>query len=251
MLTFKYFFIIILTVIKMNSLDLRRHNSSVIFQEILSGNNTVSGISRSTGISVLTVSNLIDDMVKRELLELYKLKEDNVGRRKNRYRPSDKHFVIFIEKCENYFSVFGISANNKMLFEFNYPIDNENYSYQDALTDLIENNIKRISCYNYCLKIFVSCDNIDEFHPIDDVVFTNINHLIATAYSDNNRSQLFEINDICILSLYSHIHTTSESAENVIKLLSFDDIYTFQGNLHFEKLNSLKIIVQRLIKKLI
>lgn len=235
----------------MNLFELKHRNALSVYQSILDGIDTLSGISKATGISLLTVSELANDMVRRELLDISKPKQDKVGRRVHRFKPSHKYFSIFIDKQAQYFSTIGISTNGIAVERFDYPLNYEKRTCQDVLTNHVLKRVKSSPSYKYCMAIYLLGAENDNFVLDDDIILINKEDLIAKSLADKNKAILLDFNGKCILSLYSNIHYTSADKETICKVLSFDSIYTFRGDLYYDSFEALTRIAKMNIESII
>ncbi len=235
----------------MNLFELKHMNALSVYQSILAGIDTLSGISKETGISLLTVSELANNMVKRELLDISKPKRDKVGRRVHRFKPSHKYFTIFIDKQNQYFSTIGISTNGTAVERFDYPLNYEKRTCQDVLTNYVIKRVKSSPSYKYCMAIYLLGAENDNFVLDDDIILINKEDLIAKSLVDKNKTILFDFNDRCMMSLYSNIHYTSADKETLCKVFKFDAIYTFRGDLYYEAFEALTRIAKINIESII
>ncbi|MBE6673743.1 MAG: hypothetical protein E7596_01395 [Ruminococcaceae bacterium] len=235
----------------MNLFELRHRNALSVYQSILDGIDTLSGISKETGISLLTVSELANDMVRRELLDISKPKRDKVGRRVHKFKPSHKYYTIFIDKQSQYFSTIGISTSGIAVERFDYPLNYEKRTCQDVLTNYVIKRVKSSPNFKYCMAIYLLGAENDNFVIDDDIIMINKEDLIAKSFADKNKTILFDFNDKYIMSLYSNIHYTTADKETICKVFNFDSIYTFRGNLYYESFDALTRIAKMNIEIII
>ena len=127
----------------MNLTELKRKNSVTIYRCILDGINTTIPISKITGMSQLTVCELANELVKRELLDMTKPRRNVKGRRIHNFQPSHKYFSVFIDIQKDFISTIGISTSGNVVERFDYPICYEDKSTQRILTECIVNRLKK------------------------------------------------------------------------------------------------------------
>lgn len=235
----------------MDLFDLKHNNAVLIYKSILNGKNTLSDIAKDTGISLLTVSELANDMVKREILDISKPRRDGVGRRKHVFRPSHKYFSYFIDRQQKYFSTIGISTDGLAVERFDYPLNYEKKTMQEVLDKNVLRRIRTSPSYKYCMAIYLIGDENDNFVVDSDVIKTTKEELIALSLADKDKLSLFEFNGKCMMSLYYHLHKSDTDTASLCKIIPFDNVYTFEGNLYYDAFESLKRIAITNIENII
>lgn len=235
----------------MNLAELKRKNSITIYQSILDNINTIYAISRTTGISNLTICELANEMVKRELLDISKPRRNVRGRRIHYFSPSHKYFSIFIDIQKDYFSTIGISTSGDVIERFDYPINYEGRDSQEVLTDFVIEHIRNSANYKYCTSIYLIGDKNNIYTVDEDIIKTTKEELIAYSLADKNKIKLFDFNGKYIMSLYSHLHVPTCSKEQLLKAIPFDEICSFQGDLYFEAFDALQMISKENLIKII
>ena len=229
-------------MIKINLFDLRRENSLRIYRSIHRGKDALYSIAKETGISLLTVCELANILVAREILEIEKPKQNRVGRPRHKFTPSHKYYCIFIDKQKEFFSTIGISTNGSAIERFDYPLNFEKRSCQEVI-EIVLNRVYENPHYKYCMAIYLLGDDNEELNVPDNVIRTTKEHLIATSLADESKIRLFEFDgEKCILSLYSHLQYPKVSKDEICKIIKIDELYTFSGNLFFESFEALQKI---------
>ena len=224
----------------MNLLDMKRKNSLMIYQSIISGANTIDAISKERGISRLTISELARELEARNIIDISKPRRNMVGRRRFIYKPSHKYFSIFIEKQKEFFSAIAITTEGKAIERYDFPLNYENRTCQDVLDTYVLKKARERDDKEFCMAIYLLGAEKGEFVLTDDVILTTKEELIAKSMSNDSLTKLFVFNGQCIMSLYSHIHLSSLSKEELCKAINFHEILTFNGELYFESFEALK-----------
>lgn len=235
----------------MNLFELKRKNSLSIYRSILEGSNTISRISKVTGISQLTVCELSNELVARGILDISKPKQASKGRRTHVFAPSNKYFSIFIDVQKSYYSVIGISTSGIAVERFDYPINYEKRSKQEVFDKYVINRIRNSESFKYCMAIYLLDNSENELFVDSEIIKTSKEELIATSLSNPKKTILFEFNGKYIISLYSHLQFPSVDKELLCKAIHFDEIYYFEGDLYFEAFDSLKRIAMNNLESLI
>jgi len=226
----------------MNLTELKRKNSVSIYRCILDGINTAIPISKITGMSQLTVCELANEMVKRELLDVTMPRRNVKGRRIHNFQPSHKYFSAFIDIQKDFICTIGISTSGSVAERFDYPINFENHTIQEILNKYVIKRLKSSKSFKYCLGIYLLGDDKNEYIVDDDIIKSTKENLIVSAFSDTNKAKLFEFNGKCIVSLYSHIYTPRVDKASLMKAIPFDEICTYNGDLYFDSFDALQRI---------
>ncbi len=235
----------------MNLAQLRRENAISVYQAILNDINTISMISKATGISRLTVCEVANQLASRELIEITKPRRNMRGRRVHHYVPSNKYFSIFIDIQKQYFSAIGISTSGDVVERFDYPIRYEERDSQEVLNLFVMRKIRNSPNYKYCTSIFLLGDKNHTFTVDDDVIKTTKEELIANSLADKHKVKLFDFEGKYIMSLYSHLHFPDLPKEQLLKAITFDEICTFTGNFYFDAFEALKLIAREKLLEII
>lgn len=235
----------------MNLAQLKRKNSVSIYQCILSNITTISAISKETGISQLTVCELANEMVKREILDISKPRRNIKGRRIHYFSPSHKYFSIFIDVQKNFFTTIGITTSGEAIERFDYPLNYENKSCQEVLDEYVMPHIRNSSNYKYCTSIFMLGDTNNALTVDSDVIKSTKEDLIAYSLADKHKIKLFDFNGRYIMSLYSHIHYPKVPKELLLKAIPFDEIISFQGDLYFDAFDALQLVSKEKLEEII
>ena len=229
--------------------ELRHLNNLKVYSAILQGNDTHSKIIKCTGISRFTVSEITNDLVRRNFLNLSIPKRTEVGRRINKYSATNKYFCIFIDKQDDCFSIIGIDTSGNANIRFEYSTNHNGQSAQEVFDNFVLYDIKNSEIFEYCMAIYLI--NGKEIIVNDEIIKTTKEDLIVTSLSNTEKAILFEINNKCIMSLYGHIHYSDTDRYTLCKYFSFDEFYTIQGNLYYEAFHSLQILTKKAIEKII
>lgn len=235
----------------MNLAELRRKNAVSVYRCILSSITTISAISKETGISQLTVCELANELVKREILDISKPRRNIKGRRIHYFSPSHKYFCIFIDVQKTYFSTIGISTSGEAVERFDYPLDYENRTKQEVLDKYVMPRIRTSLSYKYCTAIYMLGDENNTLSVDSDVIKSTKENLIAYSLADKNKMKLFDFNGKYITSLYSHLHYPTVSKDLLLKTIPFDEICSFQGDLYFDTFNALQLLAKEKLEELI
>ena len=231
--------------------ELKRNNCITIYKEIVKGASTASSISKCTGISKMTVCELLNEMVNKELLNMTVPKCNVRGRRTHHYQPSNKYFSIFIDIKIEYISTIGISTSGSVVERFDYSSNYKDCDTKFVLTNYVIKRLKNSPNYKYCTAIYILGNDVEKFDVDDSLIKTTKEDLIVSANADKSKAILFEINDKYIVSLFSHTYATSVDKNTLLKAIPFDEIRTFTGDLYFDSFDSLQKIAMQNIEKLI
>ena len=228
----------------MNLNELKRKNSVSIYRAILDGFDTIAAISDETGICQLTVCELANELVSREILDMTKPRRNIRGRRIHHFKPSHKYFSIFIEVQKEFFTIIGISTSGSVIERFDYPLEYEGYSRQEVFDSFVLKRLYSSDNFRHCMAIYLIGDTGDELVVGEGVTKISKELLIATAFADKNKLKLFDFNGKYIMSLYSHIHHPTVGLTALTKAIPFDEICTYQGDLYFESFEALERITK-------
>lgn len=235
----------------MNLTELKRKNSVSIYRCILDGINTTIPISKATGISQLTVCELANEMVRREILNMTKPRRNVKGRRIHNFQPSNKYFSVFIEIQEDFICTIGISTSGSVTERFDFPKNYEGKTTQQVLTEYVIKKLKNTSSFKYCLATYLLGDDNDEYVVDTDIIKTTKESLIVSAFEDKNKAKLFEFNGKCIVSLYSHTYTPQAEKSLLLKAIPFDEVCTYSGDLYFDSFDALQRITMKNLERII
>ena len=224
--------------------DLKRMNSVSIYRAILNGKTSIAAISARTGICNLTVGELANELVARNILEMTKPRRNIRGKRIHYFNASNKHFCVLIDMQSTYFVTIGITTNGSVVERFDYSLNYEGYSKQEVFDKFIISRLKQSENYKFCLGIYLIGDINNEINVDNDIIKTTKEVLLVNSMADETKLTLFEINGKCIMSLYSHIHFPTVGKKALVEAISFDEICTLQGDLNLETLNALERITQ-------
>ena len=235
----------------MNLFELRKQNSLAIYDAILSGINSATGISKATGLTVMAIWSICRKMAEKEIIEMTSPKRDSVGRRPYKYKSSHKYYSYFIDRQSKFFSTIAISSDGISVDRFDYPI---NYQGKTAQVVLVENVLHRIRSnpnHKYCMAIYLINGENDGFVLDDDITMVNKEEIIAESLAFKDKTTLFDFNGKLVMSLYSHIHIPNVDIDTLCKAIKFDEVYTLRGDLYYETFESLKRIARLNIEKVI
>lgn len=229
-----------------------RHNNAVeVYRAVLNGDNTHSKISKSIGISRLTVCEITNEFVKRDILDIAKPKQDKRGRRTHIFKPSHKYYSIFIDKQERYFSTIGISTNGEATIRFDYPVNYEKRTSDQVLNELVIPRVKNHPSFKYCMAIYLLGNDLDELTVSEDVIKISKEDMIAQALADENKIRVFDFNGKYIVSLYSHIYYPTVSLEALCNALPVDEVLTYRGDLYYECFDALTFVTKNNLEDMI
>ena len=234
---------------KMKLSELKHHNYLKVYNSIVRGNDTHFKILKDTGISRYTISEITNNLVERNILEVTIPKRDEVGRRINKYKASNNYFCVFIDKQEKFFSTIGITTSGSANIRFDYRVDHNGLSAQEVFDKFVMNQIKKDEIFKYCMAIYLI--NGDDLKTNNEVIKTTKESLIIESLTNTDKMILFEFNGRCVMSLYGRIHHTDTDKYTLSNDLEFDEIITLQGDLYYESFNALQIIATKNIEKII
>lgn len=234
----------------MTSQDMKRENMLKIYLAIINGNDTLYSISKTTGISQLTVSNLANELIKREILLVDRPKQSRVGRPTHKYFPSHFYYTVYIEKLDSAFSVFAVSTIGKMVDRFIYTTNKGKLTEQEVLNSVLE-RIQGSEGYRYCNGIFLLGAKENEYIIPDGIAIMSKEEFIARALADEKKICLFSFNNKPVLSIYSNIQIPNATVEEVNRIIKADDFFMFEGTLQVECYDSLKLMaIKNLLKSI-
>ena len=229
----------------MNLLELKHYNTVNIYNEILSGKNTINSIAKQLKISNLSVCKLANNLAKKKIIEISAPPRDKVGRRCHIYTPSHKYYSIFIDKQQDAFCVIGISTNGKSVLRFDFDINYEGKTAQDVFDNYVLDEIKSNPNFKFCLAIYLSGINIDEILTDDTVIKASKEEIIVHSLMDKNKIMLFEFDNKLILSIYSHIHYPQADKKSLYDAMPIHELISFTGGLYFETFDALNRITSK------
>ena len=122
---------------------------------------------------------------------------------------------------------------------------------QDVLRDFVIPKLKNNPNYERCLGIFLITNGTDVLPREENITITTKEDLIVTAFSDKNKTILFEINGKLFVSLYAHIYVPTVDKQSLMNAIPFDEIYTYNGELYFEVYDALQRIAMNYLEKYI
>ncbi len=235
----------------MNLTELKRKNSVSIYRCILDGIKTTIPISKVTGMSQLTVCELANEMVSRELLDMTKPRRNIKGRRIHYFQPSHKYFSVFIDIQKDFICTIGISTSGSVAERFDFPKNYEGNTVQQVLTEHVIKKLRNSSNFKYCMATYLLGDDNDEYVVDEDIIKITKENLIVAAFEDKNKAKLFEFNGKCIVSLYSHTYTPNADKSILMNAIGFDESCTYNGDLYFDSFDALQRIAMKNLENII
>ena len=199
----------------------------------------------------MTVCELANEMVDRELLDMTKPRRNIKGRRIHYFQPSHKYFSVFIDIQKDFICTIGISTSGNVVERFDFSINYEEKTTQQVLTDCVLKKLRNSPNYKYCMAVYLLSDGNDEYEVEENVIKTTKENLIVTAFADNNKIKLFEFNGSCIVSLYSHTYVPKVEKAILLKAIPFDEICSYNGDLYFDSFDALQRIAMINLENLI
>lgn len=231
--------------------ELKRKNAVSIYRSILDGYNTIISISKVTGISQLTICELANEMVKKELLDMTIPKREAKGRRAHCFLPSHRYFTAFIDVQKDYICTIGISTSGSVVERFDFPINYEGKSTNDVIKEFVISKLKNSPNFKYCLAIYLLTDDTVSYDIDASVTKITKEELIASAFSDRNKAILFDFSGKYIVSLYSHNYSPTADKNTLISAIPFDEICTYEGDLYFDSFDALQKIAMKNLENII
>lgn len=235
----------------MNLTELKRKNSVSIYRCILDGINSTIPIAKTIGLSQLTVCELANEMVAREILDITKPKRNVKGRRIHYFQPSHKFYTAIIDVQKNFICTIGITPSGNVTERFDYPVNYLDKTVQQILSDHVIKKLKNCQSFKYCTSVYVLCDSNDSYDVGEDITVTTKERLIVDAIAHKDKAMLFEFNGKCLVSLYSHVYQPKVSKDELIKAIPFDEFRCYDGDLFEIFIDSIQRIATKRLEDVI
>ena len=237
-------------MIIINLKDMKHKNVVDVYISIQNGNDDLYSLSEDTGLSVLTVNKITNYLISKKYIEVQRIQANHFGRPRNKFVLTNNYFCVLIKKYDGYFTILAITTSGTVVFNFELALDYKGSTYQGVF-DYTLQTLKENPKYKYNMGIFLVGDDENDIVPPDYVDKLSCEELITYSYINDKIIQLFEFENINILSLYGHTSKVMASKSEICKVLNIDESYNFGGNITYEVHESLKkITFKRIINKL-
>lgn len=231
----------------MNMLDLHHKNCIAVFNAIQNNYCTAKSIIKETGLASGTVSQILNELIARKLV----ISESKTGIKNSyfKYSINSDAYIIYIEKRGKYFHFIYISPYGDAIKDFKFPVE-YNYLTPSYSLDYILKVLKLEENYINCKGIYISNTNLEDVNIFDSSIkIIDTFNMLLEQYTNDYEINFVEYNDKKVLILYSNIHFTEASYDDISKILNINNHIVFDENKKYDFIfNSLTCISSNAIK---
>lgn len=187
------------------------------YKAIKNGISTLSEISSILDLNLGSTSIILKMLLNLKIIEKENI-HINQGHPIHKYRVSDTHHCLYIDKRPEIYALVSITATGFAYTHAKFPKRFMYLGPSNSLSYALK-NLRRNEFHKYCRSIYLAGDNLDEIKPDNDIIITSEKDLILSNYQDKEKIYYIKLNNKYYISVYSHVHETETTYKNVKKVL--------------------------------